>query len=275
MIKKIRAYDRRPAFDAPGTSRFWDDPHIAAGMLENHLNPEGDGATRNRAFVDRSANWLLSLISKGSLLLDLGCGPGIYAEQFSEAGCAVTGIDLSPLSIDYAKRSAAEKRLPISYVQGSHLDMAYVATFDAAVLIYCDYGALDAESRARLLENAFTALKPGGQFILDVFTPSRYAGRKEQKTWHSADAGFWRPAPYFCLESFYRFDTQNAFLQQYIVAEEGGVDCYRIWDQTFTGDTLAQELEAAGFGSFSWYGDIAGSGYDPVSPTLCAVCIKE
>lgn len=276
MLDKILEYDRRPPFGAPSTAPFWDDPHVSAQMLQNHIDPAAEGATRNHAFVQRSAAWLAPLLGgAGAQVLDLGCGPGIYAERFAKAGLRVTGIDLSPRSIAYARRSAEEKGLTIDYVAGSYLEMDYETAFDAAVLIYCDYGALPAPARKQLLRAAARALRPGGRFVLDVFTPAQYTGREETKTWYTEKTGFWRAAPHLCLESFYRYEAESAFLTQYLIADAAGVECYHLWDHVFTQATLAQEFEEAGFGAVTWYGDIAGAAPEAASPTLCAVCQKQ
>ena len=46
MIAQLRAYLQKPRLYAPSTGEFWNDPHISKGMLEAHLNPQVDAATR-------------------------------------------------------------------------------------------------------------------------------------------------------------------------------------------------------------------------------------
>jgi 2-polyprenyl-6-hydroxyphenyl methylase/3-demethylubiquinone-9 3-methyltransferase len=52
---------------------------------------------------------------EGKRVLDVGCGGGILAEKFAEAGALVTGIDLSPVAIETAKRHAEAGGLKIDY----------------------------------------------------------------------------------------------------------------------------------------------------------------
>ena len=40
------------------TSAFWDDEHISKYMLEAHINPNEDGATRKMDFVRKSVDWI-------------------------------------------------------------------------------------------------------------------------------------------------------------------------------------------------------------------------
>lgn len=271
MLAKLMPYFQRPALFAPGTARFWDDPHISKGMLEAHLNPSWDAATRNHAFVDRSAAWIAGLLSPAQCprLLDLGCGPGLYAQRFCRHGYEVTGVDLSERSLAHARASAREAGLAIDYVRQNYLDLDVPGPYDLAVMIYCDYGVLPESSRKRLLSNVRRALWPGGRLLLDAFTPRQYAGRKPSRQWYAQEAGFWSPQPHLCLESFHRYDEDNTFLNQTIVVTEGAVQCYNIWEHVFEAEELARELESEGFAKAQFYGDIAGAELTPESATLC------
>lgn len=56
------------------------------------------------------------LISKGfidenSNVLDIGCGPGKYAVEFAKRACSVTGTDISPEMLKYAKQNAELQKL--------------------------------------------------------------------------------------------------------------------------------------------------------------------
>lgn len=66
-------------------------------MLKAHLNPDLESATRKLDFLEQSANWISDTLPPSSYkrLLDLGCGPGIYAEFFDAKGYQVTGLDIS------------------------------------------------------------------------------------------------------------------------------------------------------------------------------------
>lgn len=93
MFNELKKYATKPQLYAPSTNKFWDDKHISKGMLEAHLNPEWEAATRKHEFVDKSVKWISKIVpsSQYKFFLDLGCGPGLYAEQFSNAGYSVTG----------------------------------------------------------------------------------------------------------------------------------------------------------------------------------------
>jgi len=273
MFETIQKYIEKPALYTPSTAKLWDNDHISKGMLEAHMNPILDSATRNFSFVKQSVQWIAKMAPpyRYRALLDLGCGPGIYAELFDEAGYQITGIDLSPRSIKYARSSAEAANKQIEYNTVNYLKMEYVEEFDVITLIYCDFGVLSTEKRAILLRKIYAALKTGGKFIFDVFTPYQYENQNEYKQWEYSQYGFWSAEPYLCLNSFYRYDVENTFLRQHLVISGEEVNCYNIWDHTFIKDEIKQDLSNAGFRTHAIYGDVTGSGYFLDNKQMCVL----
>ena len=78
MLQKIKPYLTRPRLYEKSSAPFWDDPHISRGMLQAHLNPDLESATRTLAFVQKSVDWISDTVPAAEYprLLDLGCGPG-------------------------------------------------------------------------------------------------------------------------------------------------------------------------------------------------------
>jgi len=276
MFNTISNYLKKPKLYAPSTGPFWDDEHISKGLLKAHLNPDWDAATRKHDFVDKSVKWIASIAPpvKYQKLLDLGCGPGIYAERFHKEGYHVTGIDFSKRSIDYAKRQSTRSESNIGYHYRNYLTIDYKEQFDVVTLIYCDYAVLSITDRLILLKKVYQALKPNSKFIFDVFTPRMR--KAESHTWfYSEKGGFWSDKPHLCLESVYQYDDEDKTeLTQTIVITEDAVNCYNIWDHFFTKEELISEVQPAGFSSYEFYGDIAGKEYTDDGETICAVLTK-
>ncbi|NLG88348.1 MAG: methyltransferase domain-containing protein [Clostridiaceae bacterium] len=276
MFNNLTRYLKKPQLYAQSTGIFWDDEHISKGLLEAHLNPEWDAATRKLDFVDKSVSWIAAIAPPAQFknLLDLGCGPGIYAERFHKAGYSVTGIDFSKRSIDYAKKQSLRSKINIEYHYMNYLKIDYKERFDVITLIYCDYGALSITDRITLLKKVYEALKLGGKFIFDVFTPVKR--NDESRSWHYFDnGGFWSEKPHICLESVYQYDDEDETeLRQTIVITEDTVNCYNIWDHFFTTEKLVSEIKPAGFGSYELYGDVAGKEYSDTGETICIVLTK-
>ena len=80
-------------------------------MLREHLDESHGAASRQAAERAAQLDWLWAQLrlTPGSRVLDLTCGPGLYAVPLAERGCRVTGVDFGPASIAYARQLAAER----------------------------------------------------------------------------------------------------------------------------------------------------------------------
>ncbi len=275
----LKKYARKPdLFEKSNASLLWNDEHISKGMLQAHLDPDAEAASRKHGFIDDSTKWIFeySRLNKGDKILDLGCGPGLYCERFARQGFQVTGIDFSTRSLDYAKQKAVENKLEIEYIHQNYLTIDFTAEYKLIILIYCDLGALANEETHNLLGKVYNALKPGGVFIFDVFTPVKYADSKEyEKLWQYEESGFWRPYPYICLYSHYVYPENDTHLDQMIILDEyEDITVYRTWDHFYTKETITKLLKSVGFNEMEYFSNVAGKGYDDKSETLCVIAKK-
>jgi len=270
MYSTLKTLLDKPKLYEKTCSKFWNDPHISGGMLEAHLDPNTDAASRKPEFIDRSAEWISSLMPPGGKLLDIGCGPGLYTKRLSDRGFIVTGLDFSERSIEYAKSHDQKTE----YLLMDYLEMEFDNKFDMVTLIWCDYGALVPEDRHNLLDRVYRALKPGGLFALDVFTPQKNKGCKEHTSWEiNENSGFWSPNPHICLNAQYYYG-ECIGLTRTVIIEDGNVKEYNIWDTCFTKVTLTEEVRPHGFAVVDFYSDFTGKPYDEKSNTICAVMRK-
>lgn len=270
MFKSLSSLLKKPALYERTPEKFWNDPHISKGMLEAHLNPDIDAASRKHEFIDRSVEWILSLLPQGAYLLDIGCGPGLYTKRFAERGLQVTGMDFSERSIAYAR----EHDTGSDYVLMDYLQMDYTDAFDMITIIWCDYGALIPEERINLLRRVYRALKRGGLFLLDAFTPTYNASFHGKNSWEFYEqGGFWSPEPHVCLSAGYCY-SDTVTLKRTVIIEDNAVHCYNIWDTCFTKEALLYEALPVGFSNNEFYGDVAGRQYADESDTLCAIFKK-
>lgn len=256
---------------------IWLDAHLAPQMLAAHLDTEFDGATRNAEYIKQSMEWLKQKNPAQAYpkLLDLGCGPGIYAEKFYEAGYQVKGIDFSELSIAHAQKSAKEKEFIIDYQCGDYLqeDLGN-GQYDIIVLIYCDLGVFSTVDRNRVFEKVYGALKKGGRFIFDVFTPEKYANFEAGNTWQLEEDNFWTKEVCLHLSAQKNFPGTNTYLDQHYLLYPDKIKEFFIWETVFNKEEVLAELQAAGFTNSEVFGDIRGTAYTPESETLCFVVEK-
>lgn len=276
-LKLIQQLQQKPEPFTPGEPLFWDDPHISAQMLKWHLNPESDAASRRPETIQRSVDWLAAELGlkAGESVLDLGCGPGLYAARLAEKGLRVTGVDYSRRSIDYARQYAAEHRLDISYRYQNYLTLEDENLYEAALLIYGDLCPLSPEQRRTLLGNVRRALKPGGHFVLDVTTRIHRKKYGNQNSWYALETGFWKPGPHLVLEEGFDYPEQSIFLDQAIVIEQNGtISVYRNWFQDYDRDTITAELLQAGFTVKSIWNDLLGTPFSDDTEWIGVVAQK-
>lgn len=247
-------------------------------MLKVHLDPDIDAASRTPETIDRSVRWIIEKLDlkTGGRVLDLGCGPGLYASRFARAGLQVTGVDYSRSSIDYASRYAREQNLNIQYRFQNYLELDDENLYDAALLIYGDFCPLDPQQRATLLKNVSRALKPGGRFVLDVTTREHRRKHGNKNNWYAAESGFWKPGSHLVLEEGFDYPEQSIWLDQYTVIEgDGKVSVYRNWFQDYIPEMITEELALGSFSVESLWGDLAGRQYSPDSEWIGIVARKK
>lgn len=277
MYQDLTKYLIKPDSPKTSTAAFWDDEHISKGLLEAHLNAGWDAASRKHKFIERSAEWIAKIAPPCDYpaLLDLGCGPGLYAEQFFRFGYSATGIDFSKRSIDYAVNRLGQTRSHITYKYMNYLSIDYKECFNLITIIYGDYCVLSNADRKIFRDNAYKALVPGGKLILDCFTEVRFNNEKEENSFEVCeDGGFWSETGYIAFNITGKYPKESAFLRRHVIVKETVIHCYDFFDKRFTIESLEQEIYDAGFTHAEYFSDIAGKPYSKRSETLCGVFTK-
>lgn len=252
---------------------FWADPYIAGQLLEAHLSQATDAASRKEQVITGTVAFIEQKFPKGreTAIIDFGCGPGLYCHKLAQAGYRVTGVDISSNSIAYAKEQAS---LTIDYHQADYLEsLPAHDTFDLALLIYCDYGALGPVERQKLLQNIYQALNAGGSLLLDVFSDHEFAGLAEEQTWSTSDGGFWSAESYLEVQRIKKY-PHHLLLNQEVILTATTQKAYHIWTQYFSREMLVTELQTAGFQVERMYADTCGQTDVADSATLAILARK-
>ncbi len=273
MLKDILDAAQRPEPYEPG-EELWNDPHISKGMLEAHLSPDTDAASYRPEKIDAICDTLMRTmrLRPGDRVVDLGCGPGLYCAKLAGRGLNMTGIDRSENSIRYARECGAVGNA--EYLLGSYLEPFGEGRYDAALMIYQDYGVLSPENRRLLLGNIRRALRPGGWFAFDVSGMDAYRKRQEASSpkWFTADSGFWRPHRHLVLEDTLFFSEISALCDRYFVLDEESLKRYRVWQTFFSPESIHAELTENGFRVEVTLGSLCGDAWDETSPELGVIC---
>jgi 2-polyprenyl-3-methyl-5-hydroxy-6-metoxy-1,4-benzoquinol methylase len=275
MFEQLEQYLKLPQLYETTDFMFWRDDYISRKLLDVHLDPKIDLASRRPEFIESSADWIAQTAPPAQYprLLDIGCGPGLYAERFAARGYSVTGVDFSENSIAYARVETKKRGSGIDYVCEDYLNMSVSGEFDIAVMIYCDYGALSAQNRALIMKRAFDRLRPGGMFLLDVCSLRQYDAFAEGRTWQAQEGGFWSAKKCYCLQNDLKYPEHTTLNQTLIVTRDRTRLC-NVWTHCFSKDELAAEAEGAGFHTIGVYADVAGGAYSDDAMTIAALLQK-
>ena len=227
---------RRPVPAVPwaeGEKIPWHEPGFSERMLAEHLSQEHDAASRRTGIVDRHVAWIHEALLEGrpTKVLDLGCGPGLYASRLAKLGHACTGIDLSPASIAYAQAQAPPDALDCRYVLGDLRRTEFGGGYGLVMMLFGEINVFRREEALAILQKARGALEPGGLLLLEphTFEVVERSGRAGTR-FSTHESGLFGPEAYVQLEeSFWDEHSRTATTRWWIVdaASARGVACRR------------------------------------------------
>lgn len=263
---------RPPQPWAEGDNIPWDEPGFSARMLREHLSQEHDRASRRAATINRHVAWIHAIVLGGrpSAILDLGCGPGLYAGRLARLGHRCVGVDFSPASVAYARAEAEQYGLACRYELADLREADLGAGFDLAMLIFGELNVFPRDQAAALIRRARDALVPGGTLLLEVHTLAAIqAMGARPATWATAPSGLFGEAPYLLLtEGFWDAATSTATTRYYAVdAASAEVTRHAQSFQAYTDAAYVDLLHAGGFVDITIRPGLTG-GQEPDQPDV-------
>jgi ubiquinone/menaquinone biosynthesis C-methylase UbiE len=172
-----------------GTSQLFDDwPERYDAWF---TTPAG------KAVLDSELELVCELLQpcRNELILDAGCGTGIFAAAFLARGAAITGLDVSLPMLARARRKLGNSSF--TAVAGDMLRLPFAdAVFDKAVSVT----ALEFIGEAKAaVEDLFRVVKPGGRIVvatlnsLSPWAVRRKAAAEEDENSVFREARFYSP----------------------------------------------------------------------------------
>jgi SAM-dependent methyltransferase len=142
-------------------------------------------------FALRSAPGILEILDRNGigdgLVVDLGCGSGLWARELVDAGYRVVGIDISEAMIELSRKKVPEAEFRVGSLFDAEIPPCGAVTAVSEVLNYLfdeEPGGL-----APLFRRVFEALVSGGVFVFDVLGPGQVSpgatvrGLREGEDW--------------------------------------------------------------------------------------------
>jgi SAM-dependent methyltransferase len=113
--------------------------------------------------------------SSGPTILDTACGWGRHAIELAKRGYRVTGLDLSPIMLQEAKKRAREAEVAVRWLHMDLRDMHFDNEFDVVINMFTSFGYFDDEKEnVKVLQNVSRSLVSGGKFLLDLDNPEYF-----------------------------------------------------------------------------------------------------
>jgi SAM-dependent methyltransferase len=203
---------------------------------------------------------------KPGRILDLGCGPGLYAERLARRGHTCVGIDYSPASIDYARQTAQQEALACTYRCQDIRQADFGTGFDLAMLIFGEYNVFCPADARSILQKTRQALQPAGRLLLEVHSfETLYRMGHAPATWYTTQKGLFADQPHLLLEESFWSPESQAVTNRYfrIDAATGAVRRYAASYQAYSEEGYRNLLAETGFTmdhNYPALGDVATDG---------------
>jgi SAM-dependent methyltransferase len=214
-------------------------------------------------FALESAPGILEILARNGihdgLVVDLGCGSGLWARELVDAGYRVLGIDISEAMIELSRAKVLEAEFRVGSLFDTDIPPCGAVTAISEVLNYLfdeDAGGL-----APLFRRVFEALVPGGVFVFDVLGPGQVPP--------GATAQIFRVGEDWAVLAEREEDAGKGTMERRIVSFRKVGEHYRRTDEVhrvrlYEPSELSSELRRAGFEvrTLGAYGDYAlGEGH--------------
>jgi SAM-dependent methyltransferase len=142
-------------------------------------------------FVLKATPGLLEALARNKigqgLVVDLGCGSGLWARALTEARYRVLGIDISEAMIGLARSRVPEAEFRVESLFKAEIPPCNAVTSLGECLNYLFDGDNDLGALGQLFRRVYGALAPGGVFVFDVAEPGQVVQEGTSKGFSSGE----------------------------------------------------------------------------------------
>jgi SAM-dependent methyltransferase len=162
---------------------------VAADWYDGFFEREWLDDVALHADSERTAQQVEFLVERlalpeGARVLDLACGHGRITLELARRGYRMTGLDLSPRSLELAREAAERDGLEVDWVEADMREIPAGSAFDAVVSVFTSFGYFEQErENQRVLDGVERALLPGGLLLIDVVNLLGLARRYQPRRW--------------------------------------------------------------------------------------------
>jgi ubiquinone/menaquinone biosynthesis C-methylase UbiE len=144
------------------SSSFSDVPTKSARYYDRNARNYSESNQNPADFIDEFLEYLQ--MSKGKVILDLGCGPGVNSAYMHSKGFQVVGIDLSTKMVEYAR----SKNPNVDFRLGDMTKLPFPHNGFDGILASYSLIHLTKDAIPAVLAKLHVILRPGGMIYLSV-----------------------------------------------------------------------------------------------------------
>jgi 2-polyprenyl-6-hydroxyphenyl methylase/3-demethylubiquinone-9 3-methyltransferase len=172
---------------------IWWDEQEPLSAIRTAINP---------ARLDHFTRVLreLEVDPAGKTVVDIGCGGGLFAEEWARMGAHVIGVDPSTSSLDTARAHAAASGLSIDYRPGCGERLPLP---DGSVDIACCVDVLEhVDDLDAVISETARVLRPGGVYLFDTINRTSLSRLVMIKLFQEWRLTAWMPPNLHAWEQF-------------------------------------------------------------------------
>jgi len=200
----------------------------------------------------------------GASIVDLGSGAGARAIELGRRGFRVTGIDIVPAFVEYARDVAAREGVPTRFLQADMREYEERQGYDVALCLYNLFGFFADADAMRLLLHVHASLKPGGKLLLEIL-----GHEVVTRQWRDFLAGEVDDTLFIERRTLEADGSQLA--SHWSITSPTGRRDFVVRQRLYRADELADALVRCGFDHPEISGSIDGAPYDEGAEYLVAL----
>lgn len=208
-------------------------------------------------------------LTKGSSVLDAGCGPGRISVELAAKGLDVTGVDIIQSELDAAKDSADAEGVKLDLINCDLRSFKSQKKFDCAINLYTSFGYCDTiEEDFQILKNIAGSLRDNGFFILECTS-------RETAILYFTDGEWFERSGLTVLTQFSVEGAWEGLRSKWTIINRDGQRIeHEFVQRLYSAIELKRMMIRAGFNSVEIYGNYDFSPYNEHAKTMVIVAKK-